>query len=153
MVELSGKSFEEIFVGMCPERIVEGKALEELKSFPQIVSGNNSAAIEKCTQLFNKITPSILVANSLEEAELAKLYCITYRDMTFSIGNAFCLAAKSFGIDSTKNQQIKLYHDFVAYPAELKNLNCGEVFTALTAAWLVKAWRMKCLRNLLRVTT
>ena len=62
LAELSGKSFDEVFVGMCPERTVEGKALEELRSLPQIVSGNNSAAIEKCTQLFKKITPSILVA-------------------------------------------------------------------------------------------
>lgn len=97
--ELSGKNPDEIFVGMCPERTIEGKALEELKNLPQIVSGNNQTAIEKCTQLFNKITPSILVANSLEEAELAKLYCNTYRDMTFAIGNAFCLAAQSFGVD------------------------------------------------------
>ncbi|MBQ6975916.1 MAG: nucleotide sugar dehydrogenase [Selenomonadaceae bacterium] len=99
LAELSGKSFDEVFVGMCPERTVEGKALEELRSLPQIVSGNNSTAIEKCRQLFKKITSEILVANSLEEAELAKLYCNTYRDMIFAIGNAFCLAAQSFGVD------------------------------------------------------
>ncbi len=99
LAELTGKSAEEIFVGMCPERTVEGKALEELKTLPQIVSGNNSTALEKCTQLFSKITSIVLAANSLEEAELAKLYCNTYRDMTFAIGNAFCLAAQSFGVN------------------------------------------------------
>lgn len=99
LAELSAKSAENVFVSMCPERTVEGKALYELKHLPQIVSGNNSTAIEKCTQLFNKITATILTANSLEEAELAKLYCNTYRDMTFAIGNAFCLAAQSFGVN------------------------------------------------------
>ena len=99
LVELTGKSAAEIFVGMCPERTVEGKALEELKNLPQIVSGNNSMALEKCTRLFSKITSTVLEANSLEEAELAKLYCNTYRDMTFAIGNAFCLAAQSFGVN------------------------------------------------------
>ncbi|MBQ9487963.1 MAG: hypothetical protein IJU91_09230 [Selenomonadaceae bacterium] len=99
LAELTGKSAEEIFVGMCPERTVEGKALDELKNLPQIVSGNNSTALEKCTQLFGKITSTVLAANSLEEAELAKLYCNTYRDITFAIGNAFCLAAQSFGVN------------------------------------------------------
>ena len=99
LAEISGKSFDEIFVGMCPERTVEGKALYELRHLPQIISGNNQQAVEKCEEIFKNITPEILTANSLEEAELAKLYCNTYRDMTFAIGNAFCLAAQSFGVD------------------------------------------------------
>ena len=40
--------------------------------------------------------------NSLEEAELIKLFCNTYRDMTFSIGNVFCMAAQRFGVDGTR---------------------------------------------------
>lgn len=35
----------------------------------------------------------------MEEAELIKLYCNTYRDMTFAIGNAFCMAAQEFQVD------------------------------------------------------
>ena len=45
LAELSGKREEEIFVSMCPERTVEGKALQELKTLPQIISGNNLIAI------------------------------------------------------------------------------------------------------------
>ncbi len=66
---------------------------------PQIISGNNQSAIDMARRLFEKITPHVIEAKSLEEAELAKLYCNTYRDMNFSIGNAFCLAAQTFGVD------------------------------------------------------
>ena len=97
--ELCGKTDDNIFVAMCPERTVEGKALYELKNLPQIISGNNKTALETARQIFGKITSSIISADSLEEAELAKLYCNTYRDMTFAIGNAFCLAAQSFGVN------------------------------------------------------
>jgi UDP-N-acetyl-D-mannosaminuronic acid dehydrogenase len=45
------------------------------------------------------MTPCVIEAKSLEEAELIKLYCNTYRDMTFAIGNVFCMAAQEFGID------------------------------------------------------
>lgn len=84
---------------MCPERTVEGKALEELRTLPQIISGNNSTAISMARQVFEKISPNVIEAETLEEAELAKLYCNTWRDINFSVGNAFCLAAQKFGVD------------------------------------------------------
>lgn len=88
-----------VFVSMCPERTVEGKAVEELRSLPQIVSGNNAEALVLARNLFLKITTSVVDVSSLEEAELAKLYCNTYRDMGFAIGNAFCLMAQKFGVN------------------------------------------------------
>ena len=99
LAKLSDRREEELFVSMCPERTIEGKALQELMTLPQIISGNNSTALGMARRLFEKISPRVIEAKSLEEAELAKLYCNTYRDMNFSIGNAFCLAAQSFGVD------------------------------------------------------
>ena len=99
--ELCGKSQDDLLVGMCPERTVEGKAVEELRTLPQVISGNNQKALEKAEELFSHITKRIIEAESLEEAELIKLYNNTYRDMTFAIGNAFCIAAQTFGVDGT----------------------------------------------------
>ncbi len=97
--EICGKPEEEILVSMCPERTIEGNAIEELTHLPQIISGNNERSVEIAKSLFGKITPYVIQADSLEEAELIKLYCNTYRDMTFAIGNAFCMAAQEFGVD------------------------------------------------------
>jgi len=99
LADMSGKVEEEILISMCPERTVEGKAVEELSHLPQVISGNNAAALEIAQQIFRKMTPCVVEAESLEEAELIKLYCNTYRDMTFAIGNAFCMAAQEFGVD------------------------------------------------------
>lgn len=99
---LCGKSRKDILVGMCPERTLEGKAVDELTHLPQIISGNNNESIRKAYDLFSRITPCIVEAESLEEAELIKLYCNTYRDMTFAIGNAFCMAAQNYGVDGIK---------------------------------------------------
>ena len=99
LADLCGKGKDEILVSMCPERTIEGKAVYELVNLPQIISGNNEASIEKAQQIFRILTPSVIEANSLEEAELIKLYCNTYRDMIFAIGNAFCMAAQEFGVD------------------------------------------------------
>lgn len=99
---LCGKKPEDILVSMCPERTVEGKAVEELHSLPQIISGNNERAAAIARKLFSRITSCVVEAGSLEEAELAKLYCNVYRDMTFALGNVLCMTAQEFGADGTK---------------------------------------------------
>lgn len=102
LAKMCGRKEEEILISMCPERTLEGKAVDELTHLPQIISGNNSESIEIAQKLFRKMTYCIVEASSLEEAELIKLYCNTYRDMTFAIGNAFCMAAQEFKVDGVK---------------------------------------------------
>lgn len=99
LAKICGKPEEEILVSMCPERTIEGKAVDELTHLPQVISGNNTESVEAAQRLFRIMTPCIVEASTLEEAELIKLYCNTYRDMTFAIGNAFCMAAQEFGVD------------------------------------------------------
>lgn len=101
LASLCGKPEDQILAGMCPERTVEGKAVEELTQLPQIISGSSEEALEIAQKFFRHMTPYVIPVGSLEEAELVKLYCNTYRDMTFAIGNAFCLAAQTFGVDGT----------------------------------------------------
>lgn len=102
LAELCGKAEQDIPVSMCPERTVEGKAIVELSSLPQVVSGSNREALKTARMLFEQITPHIVEVDSLEEAELVKLYCNTYRDMTFALGNVLCMAAQVFNADGTK---------------------------------------------------
>lgn len=102
LAELCGRPEEEILVSMCPERTVEGKAVEELANLPQVISGNNEKSLALARALFGQITPQLVEMDSLEEAELVKLYCNTYRDMTFALGNVLCMAAQTFGVDGTK---------------------------------------------------
>lgn len=97
--ELCKKPSKDILVSMCPERTIEGKAVEELTHLPQIISGNNETALEIAQKFFRYMTPYVIPVSSLEEAELVKLYCNTYRDMSFAIGNAFCMAAQQFGVN------------------------------------------------------
>lgn len=99
LAELCGRPGDEILVSMCPERTIEGNAVNELSNLPQVISGNNMESVEIAQKLFSIMTPCIVKAETLEEAELIKLYCNVYRDMTFAIGNAFCMAAQEFGVD------------------------------------------------------
>ncbi|QQO97990.1 NAD-binding, UDP-glucose/GDP-mannose dehydrogenase family protein [Maribacter phage Molly_5] len=93
----------EVNFSFCPERTIEGKAVAELESNPQIVSGDSQLSLDMATDFFNSISPAEIVqANSLESAELSKLFCNIYRDMSFAIGNAFSDIAQDYGVDASE---------------------------------------------------
>tara|TARA_B100000780_G_scaffold278788_1_gene253691 strand:+ start:4787 stop:6103 length:1317 start_codon:yes stop_codon:yes gene_type:complete len=90
---------DDVLVSFCPERTVEGDALNELEKLPQIIGSNNEEAFKITENFFRVITSTILRVESLEAAELVKLFNNTYRDIHFSIGNYFNEIAQSFGIN------------------------------------------------------
>lgn len=89
---------ESLFLAYCPERIAEGKSVEELAQIPQIIGSLDQASAKKAAEVFAKIAPKILFT-STRSAELAKLFCNMYRYIDFAIGNEFMMIAESYGCD------------------------------------------------------
>ena len=88
----------ELKVAFCPERVVQGHGIKELKETPQIVSGTTPAAEEEAAKLFSAIAPELVVVTP-REAEFAKLFNNAYRYIEFATANQFYLIAKSAGVD------------------------------------------------------
>ncbi|MCA0387781.1 MAG: nucleotide sugar dehydrogenase [Bacteroidetes bacterium] len=82
----------------CPERIAEGKAMEELGSLPQIVSGFDNESVEAVKELFLNIASEIIVTLP-KEAELAKLFTNSWRYISFAVANQFYMMAEDQGVD------------------------------------------------------
>jgi len=93
-----------IDVAFCPERIAEGRAMTELYSLPQIVSGTSPEADERAAQLFGRLTGQIVHLEP-EEAELAKLFTNTWRYIKFAAVNQFYMIADSRGLDFERIRQ------------------------------------------------
>ncbi len=85
-------------IAFCPERIVQGFAVEELQNLPQIVSGTTPEAEEQAAALFGLIAPEI-IRLSPREAELVKLFNNAFRYIQFAVANQFFLIAESAGVD------------------------------------------------------
>jgi UDP-N-acetyl-D-mannosaminuronic acid dehydrogenase len=85
-------------VAFCPERIAEGRALTELSSLPQIVSGREPRVLERAGRLFRLLAAEILELTP-EEAELAKLFTNTWRYIKFATANQLFMIANDFGLD------------------------------------------------------
>lgn len=88
----------DIDVAFCPERIVEGKAMEELFTLPQIVSGRHQHVRDRAAKLFGHLTTSIVELEP-EEAELAKLLTNNWRYIKFAAANQFYVMANDHGLD------------------------------------------------------
>jgi len=91
----------------CPERIVQGYAVQELEKLPQIVAGFSEYAIEQASELFNKIASKI-IKSTMGEAELVKLYSNSWRYIQFAIANQFYMIANDFGEDYDQIRDIMI---------------------------------------------
>jgi UDP-N-acetyl-D-mannosaminuronic acid dehydrogenase len=85
-------------VSYCPERIVQGQAVNELERLPQIVSGLSPAAVDAAERLFGYLTDKTIVVE-VEEAELAKLFLNSARYIHFAVANQFFMMAEELGVD------------------------------------------------------
>jgi len=88
----------DVDLAYCPERIVQGKSLQELEQLPQLVGGTTPKAAERAAALFRLICPKIVFLKPVE-AELAKLFCNAWRYINFAISNQFFVMAQHFEAD------------------------------------------------------
>ena len=89
---------KKIGVAFCPERIAEGKAMEELVKLPQIVAAFDPEAQTRARELFLRIAPTVMELAPLE-AELAKLFTNAWRYLNFAISNQFYFLAERYGLN------------------------------------------------------
>jgi UDP-N-acetyl-D-mannosaminuronic acid dehydrogenase len=91
-------SGRKIHLSFCPERIAEGKAMEEIRTLPQIISAFDPDSLERVRALFSVINDDLIELSPLE-AELAKLFTNSWRYMNFAISNQFYVLAETYGLD------------------------------------------------------
>ncbi len=89
---------EDVDLAYCPERIVQGRSLIELRQLPQLVAGASPRAAQRAAALFRIICPKVLFLRPVE-AELAKLFCNAWRYINFAIANQFYVMAQHFEAD------------------------------------------------------
>ncbi len=97
-------------VSFCPERIAEGKAMEELFTLPQIVSGRTQEVRDRAGSLFRSLTDTIVELEP-EEAELAKLFTNSWRYIKFAAANQFYEMANDHDLDFERIRSA-LAHDY-----------------------------------------
>lgn len=93
----SGKRFD---IAMCPERTLEGEALQELRELPQIIGADEPAVAERAAGVFRSLTNSIVQVSSPETAEIIKLIDNTFRDVQFGFANEVARLCDAFDVNA-----------------------------------------------------
>lgn len=95
------KAGKDFFLAACPERIVEGKAIEELQTLPEIIGGVSETCSKLAAEVFRKLNPNKKIfVTTPKAAELSKLFTNVYRYVNFALANEFGLIAEEHGEDA-----------------------------------------------------
>lgn len=87
---------DDFHLAFCPERIVEGKALVELETLPQVIGADDESSRANASNLF-AVFPVDQLHTSLIGGELIKLFNNVTRYVSFALANQFALIADQFG--------------------------------------------------------
>lgn len=87
-------------LAMCPERTLEGNAMEELLTLPQIIGSDSQTALLRASKLFGRLTKSIIKLKNYEAAEIVKLVDNTSRDISFAFANEVARVCESFKVNA-----------------------------------------------------
>ena len=94
------KSWYDFKISFCPERTIEGKALEELSELPQIIGGYDKESSDISINFFNTYSKTVIDVGSLEAAELCKLIDNSYRDVKFAYANQIALLCEKLNLNA-----------------------------------------------------
>jgi len=140
---------EDIYLACCPERILEGKAREELSVLPQIIGTQDQESADAAGALFETLGVETLHCDFIT-AELVKLFNNVSRYAYFAITNVLSMIAIDYGAEPYEILNLTNYK----YP---RPINAKPGFTAGTclrkdfgmlseAYWsadiLVSSWRI-----------
>lgn len=93
----------DFMLAFSPERVYSGRIFSDLRSYPKIVGGTDSASEERAVAFYraglDEGTQVRLVANA-ETAEFVKLAETTYRDVNIALANEFARFAASNNINA-----------------------------------------------------
>jgi len=103
----SGKKVDQDFyLGNCPERVMPGKLLKNLKTISRVVGGNTPETAETMIGLYQQIVQADLDAADCVTAELVKTAENAYRDVQIAFANEVALICEAVGGDVWKVREL-----------------------------------------------
>ena len=98
--ETSGLSPDAFLTAHCPERVIPGNLLRELRENDRIIGARVPAAAEAAARIYEKIVTGGRIHRTDDmTAELCKLAENTYRDINIAYANELSMLADQLGVD------------------------------------------------------
>jgi len=99
-IEKTGpKEGKDFYLAFVPERLMEGKAIEEEKNLPKVIGCYNDKSFEKVKKFFEKIGGEIVRVSDPKIAEAVKLVDNSWRSMRFAFANEIAFLSDVNGMN------------------------------------------------------
>ena len=99
-----------IYFAHCPERILPGKAMEELRSNDRIIGGQTPEATRRATEIYAAFCDGELLPTDDVTAEMAKLTENSFRDVNIAFANELSLIAEKLDINVWELIELANHH-------------------------------------------
>ncbi|WP_129656936.1 UDP-N-acetyl-D-mannosamine dehydrogenase [Rothia halotolerans] len=99
-----------LYFAHCPERILPGKAMEELITNDRIIGGETPEATRRATEVYASFCEGELLPTNAVTAEMAKLTENSFRDVNIAFANELSLIADRLGVNVWELIELANHH-------------------------------------------
>jgi len=93
--ELKGR----IYMAYCPERVLPGNVIYELRNNDRVIGGIDEASTKKASEFYRNIVEGELLETNAKTAEMVKLVENSSRDVQIAFANELSMISDKAGID------------------------------------------------------
>ncbi|MGC1381265.1 MAG: nucleotide sugar dehydrogenase, partial [Candidatus Baltobacteraceae bacterium] len=95
----AGKSIDEFHIAHCPERVIPGAIMTELRTNARVVGGRTPRDAEIVRALYESFCEGEIALTSTPVAEFVKVVENTFRDVNIAFANELAVFAEELGVD------------------------------------------------------
>ena len=85
-----------IFFAHCPERVLPGDAINEIRTNDRVIGGINKESTEIASDIYKQFCSGEILNTTCDTAEMIKLSENTFRDVNIALANELSLIADNF---------------------------------------------------------
>jgi len=107
---LKRPDLDKIYIAHCPERVLPGNIIFELRNNPRIIGGVNKISTDKISDFYKKFVSGKIIKTSCSIAELCKLAENSYRDINIAFANELSLICNDKNINVSEVINLANFH-------------------------------------------
>jgi UDP-N-acetyl-D-mannosaminuronic acid dehydrogenase len=96
----AGVDPDTIAIAHCPERVIPGAIVKELRENSRVIGGRKPGDAERARTLYATFTDGTIFTTDTMTAELVKVIENTYRDVNIAFANELALLSEELGVDA-----------------------------------------------------
>lgn len=106
----AGKDPSTFGIVHCPERVIPGAIVQELRGNDRVIGGRRPGDAEKAAALYRSFVSGRMHCTDCTTAEFVKVVENTYRDVNIAFANELALLAEELGVDAWETIRLANNH-------------------------------------------